>query len=358
MPLLASAPRSVRCEVTREPRLADTPGGAVLEEATVSRGGYQPPDPIEAPPLYDWPPRPLATLRWIATGLLFPWGLFFIGLAAVSWAWLTPGVDSMRSLSPGWMGLVWLRNALLLTAVAGTLHWWLYIRRAQGGDYKFNARWLASDSRKFLWRNQARDNVFWSIASGVTVWSLYESLTLWAWVNGHIPGREWGDSPVYLAAMLVVVFFWGTAHFYLNHRLLHWDPLYFAAHELHHRNANTGPWTGISMHPIEHVVYFSVFLFWWVVPAHPVVFMVTGFFNGISPSVTHSGFDELVLGGRFRLTAGDQFHHLHHRYFEVNYGNTPTPIDKLFDTWHDGTPEAHERFRDRRRAENAGRGAR
>ena len=188
-----------------------------------------------------------------------------------------------------------------------------------------------------------------SIASGVTVWSLYECLTLWAWANGHIPGREWGDSPVYLAAMLVVVFFWGTAHFYANHRLLHWDPLYFAAHELHHRNANTGPWTGISMHPIEHVVYFSVFLFWWVVPAHPVVFMVTGFFNGISPSVTHSGFDELVLGGRFRLTAGDQFHHLHHRYFEVNYGNTPTPIDKLFDTWHDGTPESHATMRGRRK---------
>ena len=32
------------------------------------------------------------------------------------------------------------------------------------------------------------------------------------------------------------------------------------------RNTNTGPWTGISMHPLEHVIYFSLFLLWWVVP--------------------------------------------------------------------------------------------
>jgi lathosterol oxidase len=46
-------------------------------------------------------------------------------------------------------------------------------------------------------------------------------------------------------------------------------------------------------------------------------------------------------------------HKLHHRNFEVNYGNTPTPLDNVFGTWHDGTPEAHELFKDRRRAEKA-----
>ena len=224
---------------------------------------------------------------------------------------------------------------------------------SQDLEYKFNVRWPATDSRKFLWRNQVKDNVFWSLASGVTVWSLYESLTMWLWADGRIPHAEWGSAPVYLGLLVLGVFFWGTTHFYLNHRLLHWGPLYRGAHELHHRNTNTGPWTGISMHPIEHLVYFTVFLLWWVVPAHPVIFIMTGFFNGISPSITHSGFDEVILGGRFRITAGDQFHHLHHRYFEVNYGNTPTPLDKVFGTWHDGTPEAHELFKDRRRAEKA-----
>ncbi len=324
-----------------------------MTDATVTRVGYQPPDPIGHPPLYDWPPRPVATLKWLVTDLMFPWGFFFTALAVMTWKWLTPAASRMQALSPGWMGLIWLRNAAMLTIVAGLLHWWLYTRRSQDLEYKFNVRWPATDSRKFLWRNQVKDNVFWSLASGVTVWSLYESLTMWLWADGRIPHAEWGSAPVYLGLLVLGVFFWGTTHFYLNHRLLHWGPLYRGAHELHHRNTNTGPWTGISMHPIEHLVYFTVFLLWWVVPAHPVIFIMTGFFNGISPSITHSGFDEVILGGRFRITAGDQFHHLHHRYFEVNYGNTPTPLDKVFGTWHDGTPEAHEQFKDRRRAEKA-----
>ena len=49
-----------------------------------AQAGYQPLEPIRMPPLYSWPPRPVATLRWIATGLLFPWGLLFIGLAVLS----------------------------------------------------------------------------------------------------------------------------------------------------------------------------------------------------------------------------------------------------------------------------------
>jgi len=313
-----------------------------------SMDGYQPPDPIVVPPLYSWPPRPVATLRWLATGLLFPWGLVFLGLALAAWHWWLPAETTMASFGPGWLALVWLRNAALLTLVAGGLHLWLYIRRSQGQEYKFTGRWMATDSRKFLWRNQVKDNMFWSLASGVTVWSGYEALTLWLYATGRIPRVSWEDAPVYLAAMVMAVFFWGTIHFYLNHRLLHVPVLYRTAHELHHRNANTGPWTGISMHPVEHLIYFSVFVLWWVVPVHPVIPIMNGVYFGVSPAISHSGFDRILLGGRFRIAAGDQFHHLHHRFFEVNYGNTPTPLDKLFGTWYDGTPEAHEALKGRR----------
>ena len=45
-----------------------------------------------------------------------------IGLAVLSWNLLTPSMGQMRSLSPGWMALIWLRNAALLTlAVIGVL---------------------------------------------------------------------------------------------------------------------------------------------------------------------------------------------------------------------------------------------
>ena len=313
---------------------------------TSSDSGYQPPDPIAVPPLYAWPPRPLAALRWLGGSLLFPWGLFFIALAVVSWNFLTPSLDRMSTLAPGWVLLIWLRNAALLTLVAGGLHWWLYMRRAQGSRFKYNVRWLARGSSKFLWGDQVKDNMFWSVVSGCTIWTLFESITLWLYASGRVGMVEWGEAPFYLGLMLVFVFFWSTFHFYLNHRLLHWGPLFRAAHELHHRNANTGPWTGISMHPLEHLIYFSVFVLWWVVPVHPVVVILTGLYQGIGPSVSHSGFDQVVLTGGAKVAAGDQFHHLHHRYFHVNFGNTPTPVDKLFGSWHDGTPEAHAAFRD------------
>lgn len=41
---------------------------------------------------------------------------------------------------------------------------------------------------------------------------------------------------------------------------------------------------------------------------------------------------------------------LHHRYFECNYGGSVAPLDKLFGTFHDGSPAAHEAMRERLRA--------
>jgi hypothetical protein len=41
------------------------------------------------------------------------------------------------------------------------------------------------------------------------------------------------------------------------------------------QNDNPGPWSGLAMHPIEHVIYFSVVLIHFIVPSHPLHF----FFN-------------------------------------------------------------------------------
>lgn len=89
--------------------------------------------------------------------------------------------------------------------------------------------------------------MFWSLVSGCTVWSLFEALTMWAYANEVIPRVEWSESPVYLAVMVVVSFFWGTFHFYVVHRWLHWRPLYRPAHELHHRNVDVGQWSGLAI---------------------------------------------------------------------------------------------------------------
>ena len=41
-------------------------------------------------------------------------------------------------------------------------------------------------------------------------------------------------------------------------------------------------------------------------------------------------------------------HYLHHKYFEVNYAAGAVPLDKWFESFHDGT-QAHEAMKARRR---------
>ncbi|MDE2728153.1 MAG: sterol desaturase family protein, partial [Gemmatimonadota bacterium] len=184
--------------------------------------GYRPAEPIGVPPLYAWPPRPLAALRYLFVEMAYPWGYLFAALAVVLWQWLTPSMETMATLSPDWMALIWLRNAAVLTLFAGGLHWWLYIRRRQESHYKFNTAWMARDDDRFTFGDQVRDNMFWSLASGVTVWTLYESLTWWWYASGHMEWIGFRESPVLVILMAFGVLFWSTFHFYLNHRLLHW----------------------------------------------------------------------------------------------------------------------------------------
>ena len=308
-----------------------------MAEQTVNAEPDYRPRRIALPSLYAWPPRPVAMLRYLVYDLVYPWGYVFIALAFVTWYFLTPDLATMATLQPGWIALLWLRNCGLLCLFAGGLHWYLYRRRAQQRQYKFNRQWLATGNSQFLWRDQVRDNMFWSIASGVTFWTLFEAATYWFYASGRVPVAH---NPWYFIASVYLVFFWSTVHFYFVHRLLHWQPLYRCAHELHHRNVNTGPWSGISMHPFEHLLYFTLFMLWWIVPVHPVIIVLTGFYQGLSPALSHSGFDYVDIGGKLRLKTGDWYHQLHHSYFNFNYGNTPTPLDKLFGSWHDGSAES------------------
>jgi len=314
--------------------------------------GYRPPDPIGLPPIFAWPVRPIKSVKWLLVEFLFPWSFIFVGLAIVSWNFLTPEIESSGPPSLSFMGIIWLKNCLLLTILSGSLHWWLYSRAGQGTKFKFSRRWLSRTSSRFLWHNQVYDNVFWSLVSGVTVWSLFEAITLWAWVSGIIPKASWSVDTGYLIALTCVFFFASSSHFYLIHRVLHWKPLYRSVHELHHRNVNTGPWTGISMHPVEHLLFFSMFFVWWLVPAHPSVIILTGFFKGLGSAVTHSGFDKVLVRER-RISAGDWFHDLHHRHFETNYGNIEAPFDWVMNTWHNGTDEAQRAMVARRKLQSA-----
>ena len=308
--------------------------------------GYDP-EPMEVPPLFRSPPQPAAMVRWLATSFLWPQSLLWIALASATYQLATPGLGRFATLGVDDIGLLWLRNIILMLVVIGGQHWWLHIRRAQGTDYKYERRWLAKNRSSFLFNDQTRDNMFWTLVSGGGIAALYEAVMFRLYATDAIPQL---DSLWAIAAMTFAVFWIEGVHFYANHRLLHVDPLYRRVHALHHRNVNTGPWSGISMHPFEHLLYLSLPFVFLVVPGSPFIVTFCLVYLMLSPSPSHSGFDRFRIGRTASIHGGDYFHNLHHRYFEVNYGMLLLPLDKWFGTFHDGSMEAHEQMRNRRRA--------
>ena len=76
----------------------------------------------------------------------------------------------------------------------------------------------------------------------------------------------WG----WFVLMLLIAPIIHMLHFYVGHRLLHVKALYKHVHSLHHRNVQVGPWSGLSMHPVEHVIYFSTIVVQWLIALHPL----------------------------------------------------------------------------------------
>ena len=145
----------------------------------------------------------------------------------------------MKEFSPGWLLQLWVRNAILLTLVAGSLHLYFHTFQVQKNKLKFESAQLIRNSRRFTFSNQVHDNMFWSIVSGVTIWSIYEGFYFWLRSNGYVPTLEFADHPVWFVVWIFLVPIWYSMHFYWFHRFLHWPPLYKLAHNLHHRNVDT-----------------------------------------------------------------------------------------------------------------------
>ena len=139
-------------------------------------------------------------------------------------------------------------------------------------------------------------------------------------------------------------------HFYFTHRLLHWRPIYKKIHYLHHKNVNFGPWSGLAMHPIEHLLYFTGVVFHWIVLSHPIHAIFHLQHAALTTLWGHTGFEKLEISKNISIPkASDYFHYLHHRYFECNYGGGTFPLDKLFGSFHDGSDEANLIIRKRRK---------
>jgi sterol desaturase/sphingolipid hydroxylase (fatty acid hydroxylase superfamily) len=255
----------------------------------------------------------------------------------------------MSTLSIGWITLILLRNAAILIAWYSLFHVRLNVRRAQETRFKYNRKFPAAQNDRFTLGSQTRENVLWTLASGLPIWTAWEVVTLWLAARGTIPWVTFDDHPVWFVAWFALIPLWREVHFYTTHRLIHWPPLYTSIHSLHHRNTNPAPWSGLSMHPLEHLIYFSAIAVHWVVPSHPLHAMYTSFHLAMAPVPGHSGFDKVEIGSG-SIDTNCFAHYLHHKYFEVNYSDGALPLDKWFGSFHDGSPEANEAMKLRRKA--------
>lgn len=192
-----------------------------------SNSDWQPPDFAHTPPVFAWPLRPFALVKWLLgyPGYILPWNLLYAAIAVLTWEFLTPNLARTKTFAVDWIAIIFATNLAVIVVVTSAWHLRLYVQRAQGMHYKYRARWLATTNPTFLFSDQLRDNAFWTIASAVPIWTTYEVLTFWLQANGFLPVISWQSHPLYCVALMLFIPLIQDTHFYAVHRLLHWRPL-------------------------------------------------------------------------------------------------------------------------------------
>ena len=313
------------------------------------REHYIPNKRVGYPPVFVWPVQPINALKWVFSipGYFMPWNVFYVILGLVAWFWFSPALKNFSSPSFETVSLVFLRNAGLVGAYFGAFHLRLYIQRRQDINFKFNPAWPQTDANKFMFGSQTVDNIILTFGSGVTIWTGVEIGILYLAANGFLILVSPIDQPIYFFVMIFTVHLWRDLHFYLVHRLIHCDPLYRLAHNVHHKNTNPGPWSGLAMHPVEHLLYFSCAFIYLLFPFHPAFIVIALVHAGLSPAPGHAGFERVVLLDGRAVDLDCYAHYLHHKYFECNYADGILPLDKWFGTVHDGSADSHKKMLDR-----------
>ncbi len=274
---------------------------------------------------------------------------FLLMLAIAVWTWFTPAIERAREFQLDWMMEIALRNLVIVLVVAGGLHLLLYTFRAQGDEEHYDARPLGRKSKQFHFGNQTWDNMFWTLVGSVPIGTLWECLLLWAYANGHATLITFADNPAWFIGLMIIIPIWSGFHFYWYHRAGHIEPLYKWFHSWHHKNVNTGPWSGHAMHPVEHFFLYSDLMIYFVVASHPIHVIFNAMLHTVAGPTSHCGYHRVRITRFFRIELGDFMHQLHHRFCDCNYGSYETPWDKVFGSFHDGTEDGDKLIKERRK---------
>ncbi|MDQ6432862.1 sterol desaturase family protein [Mesorhizobium sp. LHD-90] len=311
------------------------------------RGDWAPNEPAATAPLFVFPPQPLKLLRWLPH-YFFPYNLLFAASAVAWWHLALPDVETMQTLSWSWIVRLFFINAVAVFLFYGAFELKLYIRRSQGNRFKYDCKFPADQrSKVFVFERQNLDNMMRTFGTGLPIWTGIQVAVLMAYANGWVPWLTFAEHPVYLFCLALVVPVIHETHFFLLHRAIHWGPLYKWVHSVHHNSVNPSPWSSLSMHPVEQFFYLGTMFWHLLIPSNPIIALYQLHVAGFGAIPGHVGFDKVEITDRTGFDSHAYIHHLHHKYFEVNYGDGLIPFDRWFGTFHDGSKDGERQMQER-----------
>ena len=317
------------------------------------RGDWSPNEPLALAPVFQMPFDFKAFAKWLPH-YFFPWNILFALSAVAYWAWVIPPVETMKTLTWGWPLWCYAVNAVAIFLFFGAFELHLYVLKRQETRFKYNGKFPAENKSDVFWfQSQNFDNMLRTFLVGVPIWTAIQVVCLWAFANGYMPWLSFADHPIYLFCLALVVPIIHEFHFFCIHRLIHTPLLYKWIHSVHHNSVNPSPWSSLSMHPVEHLLYFATAFYHLILPSNPILMLYQLNYAAFGAIPGHVGFDKVEVGEEHLVDSHAYAHYLHHKYFEVNYGDALIPLDKWFGTWHDGSKEGEERMNARFKARKA-----
>ena len=111
----------------------------------------------------------------------------------------------LKELAFGWIVEMCLRNIVLMSLVVGGLHLYFYTFMKLGKKLKYDLRSLTKNGKQFTLGGQIRDNMFWTLASGVSTWTGYEVLMFWAMANSYAAMLAFSANPVWFIGIFLLI---------------------------------------------------------------------------------------------------------------------------------------------------------
>lgn len=253
-------------------------------------------------------------------------------------------MEQAHEIRLGWILQVVLFNIACEFLTFGLWHWFVYVKNYELlKKNKYDEESPYGDKIGFFTSSNGylQREIFYTTLGWLQS-TAYQCFIMHLWARGIIDyQKSFWDRPFFNFMSLYIVCYWRDFHFYWVHRAMHpwWKREYGLAqgdigaflykhfHSLHHKSYNPGPWSGLSMHPVEHFLYYTCTLLPLIIPFHPLHFLYTKAHADIAPISGHDG---------FAYPGGDgAFHWLHHAKFECNYGSPTINYDKFFGTYVD-----------------------